>query len=102
MNQIWKLIATWHRRLTSPRETGQRPGDVLLPEPSNWFPDTLSRSPLQAGPTHPLDQLTWNMGPASARRKRPNGGQMRLAAGPIPGSAIVPRLINVAGFDKAV
>jgi hypothetical protein len=41
------------------------------------------------------------MGLALARRKRATPGQMRPAAGPIPGSAIRPRLINPAGFDKA-
>jgi hypothetical protein len=40
------------------------------------------------------------MGPASARRKRANPGQMQAAAGPIPGPAICPRLINPAAFDK--
>jgi hypothetical protein len=40
------------------------------------------------------------MGPASAHRKRANIDQMRPAAGLIPGSAIPPRLINPAGFDK--
>jgi hypothetical protein len=40
------------------------------------------------------------MGPLQARRKRAVVGQMRLAAGLIPGSAIALRLINPAGFDK--
>jgi len=60
----------------------------------NEFPDTLSRSPLPAGP----DPIRWidnsNMGLPSARRKRTNIGQTRPAAGPIPGSAIPARLIN--------
>jgi hypothetical protein len=30
--QIWRLIATWHRRSRSPGKTGQRAGDVLLAE----------------------------------------------------------------------
>src|ERR1700722_8439777 len=41
------------------------------------------------------------MGPTPARRKGANIGQMPLAAGPIPGSAIQRRLINSVGFDKA-
>jgi len=41
------------------------------------------------------------MGLPSVRRKRAIIGQMRLAAGPIPGLAIRPRLINPDGFDKA-
>jgi hypothetical protein len=41
------------------------------------------------------------MGPTLACRKRANIGQVPLAAGPTPGSAIQARLINSAGFDKA-
>jgi hypothetical protein len=41
------------------------------------------------------------MGRPWARRKRANVSQMPSAAGPTPGSAICPRLINLVGFDKA-
>jgi Flp pilus assembly protein TadG len=40
------------------------------------------------------------MGLPSARRKQTNIGQTRPAAGPIPGSAIPARLINLDRFDK--
>jgi hypothetical protein len=63
------------------------------------FPGTLSRSPLPAGPTHPLNRVK-DMGPPSVRRKRANIDHMRFAESLIPGSAIPSRLINPAGFDK--
>jgi hypothetical protein len=41
------------------------------------------------------------MGLPSVRRKRADIGQMQLATGPIPGTAIPRRLVNPVGFDKA-
>jgi hypothetical protein len=55
-----KVNCNMAQAFESPRETGQRPEnishDVLLPEPSKEFPDTLSRSPLPADPTQQLDR----------------------------------------------
>jgi hypothetical protein len=100
-NPIYKLDATWHRRSKSPQETGQRPGDGFLPEPSIEFPDATSGSPLPTGPT-------------------PSTGSISLEYGSVPGSPQAckfwptatcggrrfrpgdpARLINSVGFDKA-
>src|SRR5450759_1597961 len=101
-DQFWRLIATWHRRVKSPQETGQRPPDVLLPEPAREFPDALSRSPFPAGPTPPswADRLTiWVCPRLAASAQILVGRDLRRDRFPARRSG--PRLINPVGFDKA-
>jgi hypothetical protein len=103
-NQIWKLAATWHRRSKSPQETGQRPrdvsSDVLLPEPSEEFPDTLSRSPLRPARPHQPDRWL-EYGSASDLPQARIFWSDAAGGRPCSGSAICPRLINPVVFDKA-
>jgi hypothetical protein len=98
-NQVWKLVVAWLRRSKSPRKTkkmtGRCPPAGAIRVPRHEFRIAAP------GPTHQPDRSGLNMGPPPARRKRANFGRVRPAVGPIPGSAIRPRLINSVGFDKA-
>jgi hypothetical protein len=81
-------------------ETGQRPGHAFLPDGIlTSYPDTRSRSPFPAGRPHPLDRYQ-QYGTAFGSPQARKWGPTRPAAGPIPGPAILPRLINPVGFDK--